>query len=92
MTISKVFCSGRGMEPYSGVLSVSGGSATNDGGVGMLQALGFGFLHKETNPDRFGAKGLAGTLGIRSETSCNCISSDTKADILIATPTDIPTV
>lgn len=35
-----------------------GGSATNDGGVGMLQALGFGFLDKEGNPIPFGAKGL----------------------------------
>jgi len=35
-----------------------GGSATNDGGVGMLQALGFGFLDKNGNQIRFGAKGL----------------------------------
>lgn len=35
-----------------------GGSATNDGGVGMLQALGFGFLDKNRNQIRFGAKGL----------------------------------
>ncbi|SHJ35074.1 glycerate kinase family protein [Hespellia stercorisuis] len=35
-----------------------GGSATNDGGVGMLQALGFGFLDKEGNQIPFGAKGL----------------------------------
>lgn len=35
-----------------------GGSATNDGGVGMLQALGFGFLDKEGNQVAFGAKGL----------------------------------
>ena len=35
-----------------------GGSATNDGGVGMLQALGFGFLDKEGNQVPFGAKGL----------------------------------
>lgn len=30
-----------------------GGSATNDGGVGMLQALGFGFLDKNRNQIRF---------------------------------------
>jgi len=35
-----------------------GGSATNDGGVGMLQALGYGFLDKEGNQVPFGAKGL----------------------------------
>ncbi|MDD3404053.1 MAG: glycerate kinase [Hespellia sp.] len=35
-----------------------GGSATNDGGVGMLQALGFGFLDKDGNSIAFGAKGL----------------------------------
>lgn len=35
-----------------------GGSATNDGGIGMLQALGFGILDKEGNQVPFGAKGL----------------------------------
>jgi len=35
-----------------------GGSATNDGGIGMLQALGFGMLDKEGNQVPFGAKGL----------------------------------
>ena len=35
-----------------------GGSATNDGGMGMLQALGYGFLDKNENPVSFGAKGL----------------------------------
>lgn len=35
-----------------------GGSATNDGGIGMLQALGFGFLDVNGNPVSFGAKGL----------------------------------
>ena len=32
-----------------------GGSATNDGGAGMLQALGFGLLDKNGNPVPFGA-------------------------------------
>lgn len=36
-----------------------GGSATNDGGIGMLQALGFGFLDKNGNQVPFGAQGLA---------------------------------
>ncbi|MBR6738028.1 MAG: glycerate kinase [Clostridia bacterium] len=35
-----------------------GGSATNDGGVGMLSALGFKFLDKDKNAIPFGAKGL----------------------------------
>lgn len=35
-----------------------GGSATNDGGVGMLQALGYGMLDKDGKPVDFGAKGL----------------------------------
>lgn len=35
-----------------------GGSATNDGGAGMLQALGFGLLDKNGNPVPFGAMGL----------------------------------
>lgn len=35
-----------------------GGSATNDGGIGMLQALGFGILDKDGNQVPFGAKGI----------------------------------
>lgn len=35
-----------------------GGSATNDGGVGMLQALGFEFLDANGNQISIGAKGL----------------------------------
>lgn len=36
-----------------------GGSATNDGGVGMLQALGYGFLDEAGRPIAPGAAGLA---------------------------------
>ena len=36
-----------------------GGSATNDGGIGMLQALGYGMLDKDGKQVSFGAKGLA---------------------------------
>lgn len=36
-----------------------GGSATNDGGVGMLQALGYGFLDADGKQVPYGAKGLA---------------------------------
>ena len=35
-----------------------GGSATNDGGAGMLQALGYDFLDEEGNQIPFGAQGL----------------------------------
>lgn len=35
-----------------------GGSSTNDGGIGMLQALGYGMLDKNKNQVPFGAKGL----------------------------------
>lgn len=35
-----------------------GGSATNDGGTGMLSALGYGFFDRDNNPISFGAKGL----------------------------------
>ena len=35
-----------------------GGSVTNDGGVGMLQALGFEFLDGAGKPVTFGAQGL----------------------------------
>ena len=35
-----------------------GGSATNDGGVGMLQALGYGMLDKNGTPVPAGARGL----------------------------------
>ena len=36
-----------------------GGSATNDCGIGMLQALGFEFLDAGKNPVPYGAKGLS---------------------------------
>ena len=35
-----------------------GGSATNDGGIGMLQALGYGMLNEEGEQVAFGAQGL----------------------------------
>ncbi len=36
-----------------------GGSATNDGGIGMLQALGFDLLNSDGEPVSLGAKGLS---------------------------------
>lgn len=44
-----------------------GGSATNDGGIGMLQALGYGFLDAEGNQVAYGAKGLKDLVTITSE-------------------------
>lgn len=41
-----------------------GGSATNDGGVGMLQALGFGMLDQNGEQVGFGAEGLSGLADI----------------------------
>lgn len=41
-----------------------GGSATNDGGAGMLQALGYGFLDREGGQIPFGARGLEGLAQI----------------------------
>ncbi len=44
-----------------------GGSATNDGGVGMLQALGYGFLNAEGKQIAYGAKGLEELARITEE-------------------------
>ncbi len=44
-----------------------GGSATNDGGVGMLQALGYGFLDEEGAQIPFGAKCLERLAQITDE-------------------------
>ena len=44
-----------------------GGSATNDGGIGMLQALGFGFLNKSGEQVPFGAEGLEQLFQIRTD-------------------------
>lgn len=41
-----------------------GGSATNDGGVGMLQALGYGFWNGDGLPVKFGARGLQELVSI----------------------------
>lgn len=41
-----------------------GGSATNDGGIGMLQALGYGILDENGNQAPYGAKGLKEIVSI----------------------------
>lgn len=47
-----------------------GGSATNDGGIGMLQALGFGFLDEQGRQVSYGAKGLKDLKRITDEAVC----------------------
>ncbi len=44
-----------------------GGSATNDGGIGMLEALGFEFLDKDGSPVPFGAKALSMIAEIKDD-------------------------
>ncbi len=44
-----------------------GGSATNDGGTGMLTALGYQFLDKNGNPILLGAKGLKNLNKIKTD-------------------------
>ena len=44
-----------------------GGSATNDGGIGMLQALGFGLLDAEGKQVPFGAVGLEALTAITTD-------------------------
>ncbi len=44
-----------------------GGSATNDGGIGMLQALGYGFWNGDGLPVKFGAKGLQELVSITDD-------------------------
>lgn len=44
-----------------------GGSATNDGGIGMLQALGFGLLDAEGKAVAYGASGLEQLASITSD-------------------------
>jgi glycerate kinase len=44
-----------------------GGSATNDGGVGMLQALGYRFLDKEGNNIAYGGGALGNIVHIETE-------------------------
>lgn len=62
-----------------------GGSATNDGGVGMLQALGFEFLDINGKQVLLGAKGLKDIAVIKTENAvkelkecCFCVACDVK--------------
>lgn len=51
-----------------------GGSATNDGGAGMLQALGFDLLDEEGSPISLGAEGLGKLSEIRTENADSRLS------------------
>ena len=44
-----------------------GGSATNDGGTGMLSALGFSFKDRDGNPIAMGARGLENLASVSDE-------------------------
>ncbi|WP_250277915.1 glycerate kinase [[Clostridium] colinum] len=44
-----------------------GGSATNDGGIGMLQSLGFDFLDSNNNQIELGAKGIKNLVKIETK-------------------------
>lgn len=57
-----------------------GGSATNDGGVGMLQSLGFDILNKDGNPVPFGAKGLEEIYSVSAD-NANPFLKDCKFNI-----------
>lgn len=54
-----------------------GGSATNDGGIGMLQALGFGILDANGQQVSYGAKGLQEITTITTENALPALSQCT---------------
>lgn len=58
-----------------------GGSATNDGGIGMLQALGYGMLDCDGKQVAFGAKGLEQLVTIHDD---DVISELKECDFRIA--------
>lgn len=64
-----------------------GGSATNDGGIGMLQALGYGILDKEGRQVPYGARGLA---EIASVTDDNVLPELSGCTFRIACDVTIP--
>lgn len=64
-----------------------GGSATNDGGLGMLQALGFSFLDSEGKEVPFGAKALGMIAEIRDE---NVLSELSQCEFNIACDVNNP--
>jgi len=64
-----------------------GGSATNDGGIGMLQALGFGMLDEHGDPVPFGATGLE---KLRRITTDGALEALAECEIMVACDVDNP--
>lgn len=64
-----------------------GGSATNDGGVGMLAALGFRFLDAEGKEIPLGARGLASLAKIETAGALSALS---ECEFLVASDVDNP--
>ena len=64
-----------------------GGSATNDGGIGMLQALGFGLLDEHGEPVPFGAKGLS---MLRTITTDKVLPALAECEFTVACDVDNP--
>ncbi len=64
-----------------------GGSATNDGGVGMLQALGFGMLDQNGKQVPFGVDGVSQLCRITTD---HVVSGLASCDIVVACDVDNP--
>lgn len=64
-----------------------GGSATNDGGIGMLQALGFDLLDEAGQPVPFGARGLEHLKTISNQ---NVLPQLAECEFLIACDVNNP--
>ncbi len=64
-----------------------GGSATNDGGIGMLQALGYGMLDENGNQVSYGAIGLSKITKITDDTVTPLLK---ECDFKIACDVDNP--
>lgn len=78
-----------------------GGSATNDGGIGMLQALGYNILNNDLKNVPFGAVGLSEVAKISPDIPCDDINPTSphdlphllaKCDFTIACDVDNPLV
>ena len=61
--LGEVICDAINLGCRSFIIGI-GGSATNDAGIGMLQALGFGLLDKYGNQVRYGALGVKEIVSI----------------------------
>lgn len=64
-----------------------GGSSTNDGGIGMLKALGFEFFDSSGKPIALGAKGLQDLASISIDNANPALAN---CEFLVACDVDIP--